>query len=132
MIDVYKIKLSIGIATGSCFTGLINIQGNRKVYSILGYKAIISRLLADKANRRNIRNKNNLILDKALNNDKFVVYCDKSTVKYSQKWYRYNYINDLYMFTESRQEENSLDHLNKIINDIKEKKSSKKKTANDY
>ena len=32
------------------------------------------------------------------------------------------------MFTESRQEENSLDHLNKIINDIKEKKSSKKKT----
>ena len=128
LIDVYKIKLSIGIATGSCFTGLINIQGNRKVYSILGYKAIISRLLADKANRRNIRNKNNLILDKALNNDKFIVYCDKSTVKYSQKWYRYNYINDLYMFTESRQEENSLDHLNKIINDIKEKKSSKKKT----
>ena len=128
LIDVYKIKLSIGVATGSCFTGLINIQGNRKMYSILGYKAIISRLLADKANRRNIRNKFNLITDKALFTDKFIVYCDKNTVKYSQKWYRYNYINDLYMFTESKQEENSLDHLNNIINDIKKKNSSSNKS----
>lgn len=62
LIGKYKIKLSIGIATGSCFTGLINIKGNRKIYSILGYKAIISRLLADKANRRNIRNKNTLFI----------------------------------------------------------------------
>ena len=69
LIDVYKIKLSIGIATGCCFTGLINVQGNRKIYSILGYKAIISRLLADKANRRNLRNKNNLIIDKNLLTD---------------------------------------------------------------
>ena len=26
LIDIYKIKLSIGIATGACFTGLINIS----------------------------------------------------------------------------------------------------------
>ena len=130
LIDVYKIKLSIGIATGACFTGLINIQGNRKGFSILGYKAIISRLLADKANRRNIRNKYNLITDKALYTDKFIVYCDKNTVKYSQKWYRYNYINDLYIFTEPKYEENSEAHLNKVINDLMKKnlsQSQKKK-----
>ena len=125
LIDEYKIKLSIGIATGACFTGLINIQGNRKMYSILGYKATISRLLADKANRRNMRNKNNIIIDKALYTDKFIVYCDKRTVKYSQKWYRYNYINDLYMFTEIKQKENSADHLNKVIDDLRKKNLSK-------
>ena len=64
LLDIYNIKLSIGIATESCFTGLINIQGNRKLYSILGYKAMISRLLADKANRRNIRNNFDLSMDK--------------------------------------------------------------------
>ena len=125
LIDVYKIKLSIGIATGCCFTGLINVQGNRKIYSILGYKAIISRLLADKANRRNLRNKNNLIIDKNLLTDKFIVYCDKNTVKYSQKWYRFNYINDLYMFTENNKEENSEIILNKMIIDLKKKNLSK-------
>ena len=124
LIDEYKIKLSIGIATGACFTGLINIQGNRKAYSILGYKAIISRLLADKANRRNIRNKFNLITDKVLYTDKFIVYCDTCTVKYSQKWYRFNYINDLYMFIETKQEENAEEHLNKVINDLKRKNLS--------
>ena len=123
LLDVYKIKLSIGIATGSCFTGLINIQGNRKLYSILGYKAIISRLLADKANRRNIRNNFDLSMDKELYIDKFIVYCDKNTVKFSQKWYRYNYIDDLNMST-NQQEENSIEHF---INDIKEKKLSKRK-----
>ena len=126
LIDTYQIKLSIGIATGACFTGLINIHGNRKMYSILGYKAIISRLLADKANRRNIRNKNSLIMDKNLYTNKFIVYCDKNTVYYSQKWYRHNYINDLYMFTESKQEENSDENLNKMINDIKKKNSRPK------
>ena len=134
LMEPYKIKLSIGIATGACFTGLINIQGNRKMYSILGYKAIISRLLADKALRRNIRNKYNLIIDKALYTDKFIVYCDKSTVKYSQKWYRYNYINDLYIFTEIKQRENSEEHLKKVINLLKKKnlsKSEKKKEKED-
>ena len=124
LIDIYKIKLSIGISTGSCFTGLINIQGNRKMYSTLGYRAVISRLLADKANRRNIGNKNSLNIDKSLYKDKFIVYCDKSTVKYSQKWYRYNYINDLYMFTEPKQEENSEEHLNKVIKYLKRKNLS--------
>ena len=100
-------------------------QGNRKIYSILGYKAIISRLLADKANRRNLRNKNNLIIDKNLLTDKFIVYCDKNTVKYSQKWYRFNYINDLYMFTENNKEENSEIILNKMIIDLKKKNLSK-------
>ena len=45
LVNIYKIKISIGIATGCCFTGLINIQGNRKMYSLLGYKVIISKLL---------------------------------------------------------------------------------------
>ena len=134
LIDIYKIKLSIGISTGSCFTGLINIQGNRKMYSTLGYRAIISRLLADKANRRNIGNKNSLNIDKSLYTNKFIVYCDKNTVKYSQKWYRYNYISDLYMFTEPKQDDNSEEHLNKVINYLKRKnlsnseKKKKKKT----
>ena len=95
--NIYKIKISIGIATGCCFTGLINIQGNRKMYSILGYKAIISRLLADKANRKIIRNKNNInIIDDEIYSNKFIVYCDKATMKYNQKWFRHNYINDLF------------------------------------
>ena len=124
LIDIYKIKLSIGISTGSSFTGLINIQGNRKMYSILGYKAIISRLLADKANRRNMGNKNSLIIDKSIYTDKFIVFCDKNTVKYSQKWYRYNYISDLYMFTEPKKDENSEEHLNKVIKNLKKKNLS--------
>ena len=72
-----------------------------------------------------MRNKNNIIIDKALYTDKFIVYCDKRTVKYSQKWYRYNYINDLYMFAEIKQKENSADHLNKVIDDLRKKNLSK-------
>ena len=84
--NIYKIKIIIGIATGCCFTGLINIQGNRKMYSLLGYKAIISRLLADKANRKNMKSKNNIINNNNSYSNNFIVYCDKATAKYSQKW----------------------------------------------
>ena len=128
--DVYKIKISIGIATGCCFTGLINIQGNRKMYSILGYKAIVSRLLADKANRKNMRNKNNIMTNNDSYNNKFIVYCDKATVKHSQKWFRYNYISDLYMYNESNMEEDNGDLINKEINDIKKRNLSEAKDIN--
>jgi hypothetical protein len=125
--NIYKIKISIGIATGGCFTGLINIQGNRKMYSILGYKAIISRLLADKANKLNMKNKNNIITNKEFDNGKFIVYCDKSTVKHSQKWYRHNFVNDLYVFLESKVNENDKDSIAKTINELKKKNVSQKK-----
>ena len=124
--NIYKIKIGIGIATGCCFTGLINIQGNRKMYSLLGYKAIISRLLADKANRKIMRNKNNTnILDDEIYSNKFIVYCDKATMKYSQKWFRHNYISDLfYMLNESKNDENNDDSINKEINNFKKKSLS--------
>ena len=126
----YKIKISIGIATGCCFTGLINIQGNRKMYSILGYKAIISRLLADKANRKNMKNKNNVTTNNDPYSGKFIVYCDKHTVKSSQKWYRHNFINDLYMFNESKTDENTDNSVVKAINDLKKKNLSQNKDMN--
>ena len=124
----YKIKIGIGIATGGCFTGLINIQGNRKMYSILGYKAIISRLLADKANRLNMKNKNDIITNRELDNGKFVVYCDKATVKHSQKWYRHNFVNDLlHMFHDSNIDDNSNNSPKKTLNQQKSKNLSQKK-----
>ena len=129
--NIYKIKISIGIATGCCFTGLINIQGNRKMYSLLGYKAIISRLLADKANRKNMKNKNNIINNNNSYSNNFIVYCDKATAKYSQKWYRYNYVNDLYMFNESKEDENNDISIKKEINDIKKKNLSQNKENKD-
>ena len=128
--NIYQIKISIGIATGCCFTGLINIQGNRKMFSLLGFKAIISRLLADKANRKIMRIKNNNSItnnDYSSYNNKFIVYVDKDTVKHSQKWYRYNYVNDLYMINDSNNDENNEDSIKKEINDIKKKNQSENK-----
>ena len=128
LVNIYKVKISIGIATGCCFTGLINIQGNRKMYSLLGYKAIISRLLADKANRKNMRSKYNNSLTKDNENfiHNFIVYCDKDTVKHSQKWYRYNYINDLYMFNLSNNDENNDNSFKKEKKDYKKNVSENK------
>ena len=126
--NIYKIKISIGIATGCCFTGLINIQGNRKMYSILGFKAIISRLLADKANRKNMRN-SIISIDSQSNN--FVVYCDKDTMKYSQKWFRHNFVNDLFMFNESNNDDDSDTSIKKEINEIKKKNLSHNKDNKD-
>ena len=121
---IYQIKINIGIATGCCFTGLINIQGNRKMYSLLGYKAIISRLLADKASKKNIRTKHSLFHAEPTYSDNFIVYCDRDTVKYSQKWYRHNYVNDLYMFNDSSNDENANNSIKKAINEFKKKSIS--------
>ena len=124
LIKIYQIKINIGIATGCCFTGLVNIQGNRKMYSLLGYKAIISRLLADKASKKNIRTKHSLFHSEPTYSDNFIVYCDKETMKYSQKWYRHNYVNDLYMFNDSSNDENANNSINKAINEFKKKSIS--------
>ena len=53
----YKVKIAIGIATGSCFTGLITLQGNKKYFSLLGKKANLSRVLSEEAYK--VINKNN-------------------------------------------------------------------------
>lgn len=124
LIKIYQIKINIGIATGCCFTGLVNIQGNRKMYSLLGYKAIISRLLADKASKKNIRTKHSLFHSEPTYSDNFIVYCDRETMKYSQKWYRHNYVNDLYMFNDSSNDENANNSINKAINEFKKKSIS--------
>ena len=78
----YKIKVGIGIATGSCFSGLISLQGNKKFFAMLGKKVNLSRQLANEAYR-------NIETDKKL---KYLIYCDKSTVKKSQKWYRHIFV----------------------------------------
>jgi hypothetical protein len=82
---IYKIKVGIGIATGSCFSGLISLQGNKKFFAILGKKVNLSRLLADEAYK-------NIESDKKL---KYLIYCDKNTMKKSQKWYRHIFVSQL-------------------------------------
>ena len=84
----YGIKIGIGISTGACFSGFINLQGNKKVYTLLGKKVILSRLFAEEA------------LKNAENNDKinYIIYCDKSTVKYSQRWYRHIFVSQLKVY----------------------------------
>ena len=63
----YKMKVGIGITTGSCFSGLISLQGNKKVYTLLGKKVLLSRLLAEEA-CNNIENNSEI---------KYIIYCDK-------------------------------------------------------
>ena len=68
----YNMKIGIGITTGSCYFGLISLQGNKKVYTLLGKKVILSRLFAEEA----CKNTEN---DDKIN---YIIYCDKYTVKY--------------------------------------------------
>ena len=79
----YKIKIGIGIATGSCFSGLITLQGNKKYYTLFGKKVNLSRLLADEAFK-------NVLGDE--NMPKYMIFCDKMTKKRSQKWYRHVFV----------------------------------------
>ena len=81
----YKIRMGIGIATGACFSGLISLQGNKKFFAMLGKKVNLSRILANEAYK-------NMEADKKI---KYLIYCDKSTVKKSQKWYRYIFVSQL-------------------------------------
>ena len=83
----YDLKIGIGISTGACFTGLINIQGNRKIFTLLGKKVNLSRTLADEA------------LNTIINSDlKYLIYCDKLTMKHSQKWYRHAYVSKINVY----------------------------------
>ena len=82
----YEIKIGIGISTGSCYTGLIALQGDRKQFTLLGKKVNLSRTLADEAFRK--------IMDPNTKR-KYYIYCDQKTKKQSQKWYRYIYESDL-------------------------------------
>ena len=85
----YDIKIGIGIATGSCYIGLIPLQGDRKQFTILGKKINLSRTLADEAFQK--------VLDKHFK-AKYCILCDKKTMKQSQKWYRHIYISQMNIY----------------------------------
>ena len=84
----YNMKIGIGIATGACYSGLISLQGNKKVYTLLGKKVLLSRLLAEEACKNAVND----------NNIKYFIYCDKSTMNYSQKWYRHILVSQLKIY----------------------------------
>ena len=82
--NYYNIKLGIGITTGACFSGLINVQGNRKLFSLMGKKVNLSRNLADEA------------LASVFKSDlNYLIYCDKFTMKHSQKNYRQSFVSKI-------------------------------------
>ena len=87
--EYYDIKFGIGIATGSCYTGLIPIQGDRKQFTLLGKKVNLSRTLADEAFQKVINGNTN---------KKYMIYCDKNTMKQSQKWFRHIYISKITIY----------------------------------
>ena len=87
--EYYDIKLGIGISTGSCYIGLIPLQGDRKQFTLLGKKVNLSRTLADEAFQRVI-DKNTKI--------KYCIFCDKKTMQQSQKWYRHIYISQMNIY----------------------------------
>ena len=115
--DYYDIKFGIGIATGSCYTGLIPIQGDRKQFTLLGKKVNLSRTLADEAFQKVLNNNNN---------KKYMIYCDKNTMKQSQKWFRHVYISKITIYFnksldeiyyETKENENNFDiQQNDILN----------------
>ena len=89
----YEIKIGIGISTGACFTGLINIQGNRKMFTLLGKKVNFSRTLADEA------------LQNIIKSDlKYLIYCDKLTMKHSQKWFRYAFVSRINVYFDNEKD----------------------------
>ena len=95
----YDMKIAIGIATGSCYSGLIPIQGDRKQFTILGKKVNLSRTLADEALQTIINSKN------TSGKKKFAIYCDKKTMKQSQKWYRYVYNSEIKIYFNKESQE---------------------------
>ena len=140
--EYYDIKIGIGISTGSCYIGLIPLQGDRKQFTLLGKKVNLSRTLADEAFQRVI-DKNTKI--------KYCIFCDKTTMKQSQKWYRHIYISqmNIYFNIDSQElyyetkEEFNYDPLNQevkiiennaeLISNVKEtKKEEEKKGISKY
>ena len=92
----YEIKIGIGISTGSCYTGLIPIQRNRKQFTLLGKKVNLSRTLADEA------------FQKVINycyKRKYMIYCDKETMIKSQKWFRHIYISKINIYFDKDEQE---------------------------
>ena len=92
----YDIKFGIGITTGSCYTGLIPIQGDKKQFTLLGKKVNISRTLADEAFQKVINSNAN---------KKYIIYCDKKTMKQSQKWFRHIFISKITIYFNKNLEE---------------------------
>ena len=85
--NYYNIKIGIGITTGACFSGLISVQGNRKIFTLMGKKVNFSRTLADEA------------LSTVMKNGlKYLIYCDKLTMKHSQKNYRHTFVSNIKIF----------------------------------
>ena len=118
----YKIKIAIGIATGSCFTGLITLQGNKKYYSLLGKKVILSRILSDEAYKA---------INKNVTQKKYLIYCDKLTMRQSQKWYRHVYVTQIK--THLYQKDNKYyESQEEYLNEINYEKYGKKFDINDY
>ena len=83
--EYYDIKIGIGIS----YIGLIPLQGDRKQFTLLGKKVNLSRTLADEAFQR-VMDKNTKI--------KYCIFCDKKTMRQSQKWYRHIYISQMNIY----------------------------------
>ena len=94
--NYYNIKIGIGIATGSCYTGLIPIQGDRKQFTLMGKKVNLSRTLADEAFQKVINSRHKR---------KYLIYCDKKTMKQSQKWVRHIYMSKINIYFNKESQE---------------------------
>ena len=94
--DYYNIKIGIGISTGSCYTGLIPIQGDRKQFTLMGKKVNMSRTLADEAFQKIINSHGR---------KKYLIYCDKKTMKQSQKWFKHLYISKINIYFNKESQE---------------------------
>ena len=116
--DIYDIKIGIGISTGSCYSGLIPIQGDRKQFTLLGQKVNLSRTLADEAFQKVINNS-------CIYKKKYMIYCDKNTVRQSQKWFRHVYVSKISIYFNKDSEEL---YYETIENDEKIEEESKKKS----
>ena len=128
--EYYDIKIGIGISTGSCYIGLIPLQGDRKQFTLLGKKVNLSRTLADEAFQR-VMDKNTKI--------KYCIFCDKKTMRQSQKWYRHIYISqmniyfnidsqELYYETKEEFKYNQQDQIVKNVDNDKNYKPNFKET----
>ena len=114
--DYYNIKIGIGISTGSCYTGLISLQGDRKQFTLMGKKVNLSRTLADEAFQKIINSHSK---------KKYLIYCDKKTMKQSQRWFKHIYISEINiyfnkesqeLYYETKEENNKTDEDNILIN----------------
>ena len=85
--NYYNVKIGIGITTGACFSGLINVQSNRNLFNLMGKKVNLSRKLADEA------------LSSVIKSElKYLIYCDKLTMKLSQKTYRQTFVSKIKIY----------------------------------